>query len=106
VTLFAGSAAVLVHAYGLIGYGLAEFVALTAYVLLHRATRQSVSFSYTRAIPWILAFVPPLFAPLVPWPWSLLLLLAIAPVALSPPARRQLGEYFTVFKGGLGQAAR
>ncbi len=90
--LFGLAAFIAVPRIGLLGYGAAEFAAMGSYFLLHRSVRQFVAVRYSRALPWILAFPPVLFVPLVGWPWSLALLLpACAVIARSRP-RGQIRE--------------
>jgi PST family polysaccharide transporter len=66
VAVLAASAAVFVPAWGVSGYGVAEIVAVAAYFVLHRATVAVLPVSYTRAVPWAVAFTPPMFFLLVP----------------------------------------
>ncbi len=98
IVLFVGTALLLVPRMGLVGYGLAEVAALASYPLIHFYVAQVFSFSYARALPWFLAFVPPLFFPLVGYPWGLGLWAITLAVSLSSVARAQLGEYWLYFK--------
>jgi O-antigen/teichoic acid export membrane protein len=95
VVLFAGGALLLVPWLGLQGYGLAEVVALGSYLVIHVYVARLFAFSYERSWPWLMAFVPPLFVPLVGLPWGLGLCVCTVVVALSKTARSQLGEYWT-----------
>ena len=90
--LLAGSV-VLVPRLGLIGYGWAELLSIGYLIVLDRAIKRLFPLSYRQALPWLVAFVPPVFGPLLPMPWRLLLLAPAALVALIPAARRQLREY-------------
>ena len=73
VVLFAGTATIAVPALGLLGYGLAELVALPAYLLLHRAVGRACGApGYWWAIAWYLAFAIPIFlSPVAPWTLAL-----------------------------------
>jgi PST family polysaccharide transporter len=94
VTLFAGAALLFVPWFGLQGYGLAEVAALGSYVVIHIYVARLFEFSYERSLPWLLAFVPPLFVPLVGLPWGLGLCVCTVVAALSGTARSQLSEYW------------
>jgi O-antigen/teichoic acid export membrane protein len=85
---------VLVPRLGLIGYGCAELLSAGYLIVLDRAIKRLFPFSYRRAVPWLVAFVPPVFASLLAMPWPVILWVpAAALVALSPAARAQIGEY-------------
>lgn len=94
IALFAGAALLLIPRIGLQGYGLAEAVALGSYPVLHLYIVQLFAVGYRRAWLWLLAFVPPLFLPLVGFPWGFLLWAAALAVGLSGAARAQIGEYW------------
>ncbi len=93
VLLFVGGNLFLVPRFGLLGYGLGVVIALTSYTVVHAQVFRLFSFSYARALPWLLGFVPPLFAAFVAFPWSLTLWLPVGLVALLPQQRRQIAEY-------------
>lgn len=94
VALFAGAAAILIPWIGLKGYGLAEIVALGSYLIIHLYTSRVFTFGYGRAWPWLLAFVPPLFLPLIGYPWGFGLWACVPMVGLSRSARAQIAEYW------------
>ena len=94
VALFAGAALLFVPWLGLQGYGLAEVAALGSYVVVHIFVARLFTFSYERSWPWLLAFVPPLFVPLVGLPWGLGLCVCTVVAALSGTARSQVSEYW------------
>ncbi len=98
IVLFAGTALLLVPRMGLVGYGLAEVAALASYPLIHLSVARLFPFSYARALPWFVAFVPPLFFPLVGYPWGLGLWAFPLVASLSSVARQQLGEYWLYFR--------
>jgi O-antigen/teichoic acid export membrane protein len=94
IALFAGAAFLLVPRLGVMGYGLAEVVALVSYPIIHCYVALLFAFDYGRALPWLVAFIPPLSFPLVGFPWGLgLLAFTLVPV-LSAGARTQVREYW------------
>lgn len=93
VLLFALGSAFLVPRVGLIGYGLAEVVALSSYAVIHLQVRRLFDFTYARAVPWLIGFTIPLFGVFLPFPLGLLLWLPVFALALMPRQRRQLHEY-------------
>ena len=95
IVLFAGAALLLVDRLGLLGYGLAELVALASYPVLHFLAIRLLDFNYNRALPWLVAFVPPLFLPLTGLPWGIGLWISALGVALlSKGAHSQIREYW------------
>ena len=105
VALFVAAALVLVPRFELRGYGLAEVVALLSYVVIHLFVARTFDFSYARAWPWLLAFAPPLFVPLVGLPWGLLLWSGLLAAALSGGARSQVREYWSLVRKRRGSEA-
>lgn len=94
--VFATASYVLVDAVGIAGYGWAELVAIGTYAVLHRAAQSTIGFGYAAALPWLIAFVPPMFAPLVDLDVRFLLWLPAAAALCLPAARRQLTESLRV----------
>ena len=87
---------------GIVAYGIGHLVASVAFVIADRAARKTVpSFSYRRALPWVLAFSAPIFAPIVTWPWSLLLWAPTVLVAAMPKRRAEIAEYLRVGRRAL-----
>ena len=66
---------------------------LAAYVLLDRQVRQLFAVSYLDALPWVVAFAPPLFALYVPGPAVPLLWLPLVAIALRRRQREQIRGY-------------
>lgn len=97
VTLFAGTALLLVPEMGLVGYGLAETVALSSYVVLHLCLARVFAFEYNRTWPWLLAFVPPTFSALAGFPWGLALWVFALTVVLNRRSREQVRGYWVYF---------
>jgi PST family polysaccharide transporter len=95
ITLFAGAAWLLVDEIGILGYGLAEVVALASYPIIHFCVARLFAFNYRRAQRWLLAFVPPLFLPLTGLPWGLgLWAFTLGVLLLSGGAHAQIREYW------------
>jgi O-antigen/teichoic acid export membrane protein len=97
IALFAGGAVICVRSFGFVGYGFAELIALAGYLLLDHQTRKVFPVSYADALPWVLAFTPPLFALylpalLVPALWAPLVV-----IGLHPRQRRQIRGYLSYF---------
>jgi O-antigen/teichoic acid export membrane protein len=95
LALFAGGAAICVPRFGVVGYGYGELIALAAYVFLDRAVRQLFAVSYAEAVPWMIAFTPPLFALYLPPAAVPLLWLPLLAVALRATQRDQLRSYLS-----------
>jgi O-antigen/teichoic acid export membrane protein len=93
LALFGGGAALCVWRFGIVGFGYGELIALAAYVLLDRKVRQVFAVSYLEALPWVVAFTPPLFALYVPAPAVPLLWLPFLAIALQPRQREQIRGY-------------
>jgi PST family polysaccharide transporter len=92
--LFTGSALVLIPRFGLVGYGLAEVVAIASYPAIHRRTARIVGITYRGTVPWLVALVPPLFAAVLPIPLAPLLWMpAIGVLVLLPREREKLVGY-------------
>jgi O-antigen/teichoic acid export membrane protein len=98
VALLLPTALVLVPAIGLIGWGVASLTTLLSLVVSDRVVRRVVTPDYRRVIPWVLAFVPPLFIATVGMPAGLLLLAPTVLALSSPAPRRQLGGYATLVR--------
>jgi PST family polysaccharide transporter len=95
IALFAGAALLLVDKLGLLGYGLAEIVALVSYPIIHFSVTRVFTVDYSRAQPWVVAFVPPLFFPLTGLPWGIgLWASAVGVLLLSNAAHLQIREYW------------
>jgi O-antigen/teichoic acid export membrane protein len=93
IVLFAGGSLILVPRLGLVGYGLAEVVAMASYVVIHVQVFRIFSFSYARALPWLLGFAPAFFVPFLTYPWYLISWLLALVATLLPKQRRQISEY-------------
>jgi O-antigen/teichoic acid export membrane protein len=98
VALLLPSALVLVPAFGLIGWGVASLVTLVSLAVSDRVVRRVVAPDYSAALPWAVAFVPPLFIATVGLPGGLLLLVPTVFALALPSARRQLGGYATLVR--------
>ena len=80
----------LVPAIGAVGYGLAAILSVLSVVYLDRAVRRLVDFSYREMLPFAIALLPPLLAPLVALPYEILLFVPMAAVLAIPRTRRQV----------------
>ena len=99
VAVLAASAAVAVPQWGVAGYGVAEVVAIATYYVLHRATVAVLPVSYGRAVPWVVAFTPPMFFLLVPVELRVLLFVPAAVVLARARPRAELTELVRVARG-------
>jgi O-antigen/teichoic acid export membrane protein len=90
--LFSFSAFLLVRHFGILGYGLAEVIALLSYFVIHFRLEKELRPSYSNAWPWVLGFGPPLFAPILPHFWIPLLFLPLLIVLLQPIHRKQVAQ--------------
>jgi PST family polysaccharide transporter len=107
VALFAGAAVLLVDRLGLVGYGLAEVVALGSYIIIHRRMARVFDFDYVKVRPWLLASAPPLFFPFLGFPWGILLCVpAVAALAFDRSAHAQLREYASYAMRNYGRRFR
>lgn len=93
VGLLAVGALLLVPRIGLLGYGLAEMVAMAAYVIIHQHVMRLFPFSFRSSVPWFLAFAPPIFVTTVPLPYALLLFLPTIALLSLGRFRAVLGHY-------------
>lgn len=98
LALFAGGAAFCVPRFGVVGFGYGELIALVAYALLDRAVRRQFDVSYAEALPWVVAFTPPLFALYLPPKAVPLLWLPLLLIALRNDQRSQLRSYFSYIR--------
>jgi O-antigen/teichoic acid export membrane protein len=98
VFLFAGAALLLVPRMGLRGYGLSELAAIGSTVVLHAWVTQLFPVSYRRVLPWFVAFLPPLYAPLVGWPWAAALALPAGFAFADRLARGQVLEAWSLIR--------
>lgn len=104
VIVFGAACAILIPHVGLVGYGLAEIVALSSYFILDVQTRKLFSVSYDRVFPWLVGFVPALFTGLLPTPWQPVLLVPLVLISLFPQQRQQIHDYFKIFRNGLSRS--
>ena len=98
IILFAGGALLLLPRWGLLGYGLAELVALLGYLIIHLQVRRLFSPSYLSVIPWVLAFMPPVWATLINFPGGLLLWLPLVGVLALGGPRKKVLDYLSMIK--------
>jgi hypothetical protein len=100
VTVFAIFAEVLVRSSGVQGYGWADVASVATALIVHRAVAKRLQFSYRAAMPWLVAFAPPLFVHQVGMPVGLLLWLPAMAVVVTPWGRRELAVAWAVVRRG------
>lgn len=89
------AALLLVPPFGLMGYAVAQLVALTAMFLKNLELRRMTGVTYRRARPWLVATAPLVTLPLLPpWIWPAALAIPLI-VVLLPAPRRELRGYVT-----------
>ena len=91
--VFGALAILLVREAGVVGYGVAETVAIAAYVVLHVQLARFFRPSYRSAAVRLVVLGPPIFAALLPPPWGLALFLSMPLLLLSPRERSQIRGY-------------
>ncbi|MBD1933252.1 MULTISPECIES: oligosaccharide flippase family protein [Cyanophyceae] len=102
MALFAGAAFLLLPRLGLIGYGWAEIVALTSYVVIHfYLVRDIGNPDYRLTGLWWGAFAAALFAYQLGW-WAAL---GLVVVALLPSTHRKLRDYIKSIRGAKSEGA-
>jgi hypothetical protein len=70
-----------------------------------REVRKIVTPDYRPALPWVIAFIPPLFIVTVGLPFGLLLLAPTVFVLTTPAPRRQLSGYAELVRSRLRRPA-
>jgi PST family polysaccharide transporter len=93
VFLFYLSAALLVPRYGISGYAWSEVIVLPVYAVIHLQVKTFFRPNYRKVFPWIVVFTPPLFGPLLPTKFVLLLWLPLILSFCLPQFRTQLSKY-------------
>jgi O-antigen/teichoic acid export membrane protein len=86
-------ASLLVPTLGLSGFGIAYIASSVPLLIVHFAARRIVFYRTARTLWWLAAFGPPIFFPLVQWPYRLVLLVPLGLVLLRPSARTELAGY-------------
>jgi O-antigen/teichoic acid export membrane protein len=105
VVLLAPAAFLLLGAMGLLGFGIASVITTLSLLVSDQEVRAIVSPDYRRAIPWALAFIPPLFIATVGLPVGLLLLVPTVFALTKPAPRRQLRDYAMLARSRLRRPA-
>ncbi len=98
IILFAGSAFLFLPCFGLPGYGLAELAALLSYAMIHFQVNRIFTLSYTKAAPWLISFLPPLFMTIFTIPFGFFLWTPLLLVLSIPDVRRELAGYIRIVK--------
>jgi PST family polysaccharide transporter len=105
VLLLVPAAFLLLPAMGLIGFGVATAITSLSLLVSDREVRAIVPPDYRRTMPWVIAFIPPLFIVTVGVPVGLLLLLPTLFVFTTPAPRRQLSGYAMLIRSRLRRPA-
>lgn len=96
ILLFTGTAWLSTPHFGILGYGLAELVAILSYTVIHNKYSKYIGhLHYGIAIWWALAFSFALF-------WSEIGLIALLPITITlllPKSKETLRSYFIFIKG-------
>jgi len=87
------AAYLLVPTLGIDGYGVAAILATAGWLLVYRQARRIQPFDPYRPVPWLVALVPPVLSPLLPWPANLVPLASLALLVVVPDLRRQVRTY-------------
>lgn len=86
-----GTASVLlVHAFGLVGFGYASLVILASTVYTHFAAARYAIIRYRRLIVPLAGLVPPTLAPVIPLPWAFLTVIPVIALVVLPSTRQEL----------------
>jgi O-antigen/teichoic acid export membrane protein len=104
LTLLVALCAALAPLAGVQGFGIALLASQLGCFLLDREVRRLFDYRFRRAVPWLLAFLPPVFVPLVGLPVGLLLWLPAALVAVAPLPRTTLAAYARTARGAMLRA--
>jgi PST family polysaccharide transporter len=90
--LLFSAALILVPRYGLTGYAISETIGIGAQYFNHQATKKLLgqSANYRGALPWVILLVPPLFAPAVEFPYSVLCVAIPLLILAVPQSRREV----------------
>jgi O-antigen/teichoic acid export membrane protein len=89
LVVLAGASALLVHWFGIVGFGLATLVSLVGQVVVDRMVRRITDFSYRALLPFAVALVPLALVPVLPLPLAPLLFIPMAVVACVPSVRAE-----------------
>lgn len=96
--LFFAAALVLVPRLGVPGYGLAQIVSMTVLWEKNRQIHKIAGVRSRRALPWLVASIPILFVPLLPWYLALATLIPLVVVVAIPAPRKEITTYVRAFR--------
>jgi O-antigen/teichoic acid export membrane protein len=102
--MLVGLCASLAPLIGVEAFGVALLVSQVGCFLLDREVRAVLDYRFRRAVPWLMAFLPPVFVPFAGLPAGLLLWLPAALVCLAPLPRTTLAGYARVARGAVLRA--
>ncbi len=101
IGLLFGIAFALVPRWGIMGWAFAMAVHPLGFVWSERRVKNLLEVKYGSLLCWLAASVPPLFAPYISWPLSLLLLMPAVVICQTRWARGQLREYAGYVRGAI-----
>lgn len=104
LVLLVALCAALAPAAGVQAFGIALLASQLGCFLLDREVRRVLDYRFRRAVPWLMAFLPPVFVPFVGLPFGLLLWLPAALVSLAPLPRTTLAAYVRMARGAVLRA--
>lgn len=104
--IFFGVALFLVPRLGLFGYALAQISSMSAMWLKNREIHRIAGVRSRRALPWLVAMLPLLLLPLLPWYGILTAPLPLLIVLCVPAPRRELITYVRAVREVGGRASR
>ncbi|MFA4886188.1 MAG: oligosaccharide flippase family protein [Desulfotomaculaceae bacterium] len=96
IILFAGGAFLFLPRFGLLGYGLAEILALFSYIIIHFQVKRIFLLSYMKVLPWLISFLPSLFTSIFVLPSGFFLLIPLLIVLFVPAFNRELARYIRI----------
>jgi len=99
-----GLCAALAPLVGVQAFGIALLASQLGCFLLDREVRRVFDYRFRRAVPWLMAFIPPVFVPFVGLPLGLLLWLPAALVVMAPLPRTTLAAYARTARGAVLRA--
>jgi O-antigen/teichoic acid export membrane protein len=101
LALLVALCAALAGAAGVQAFGIALLASQLGCLMLDREVRRVLDYRFRRAVPWLMAFLPPVFVPLVGLPAGLLLWLPAVLVVTAPLPRTTLAGYARTARGAM-----
>jgi PST family polysaccharide transporter len=104
LVLLVALCAALAGTAGVQAFGIALLASQLGCLMLDREVRRVLDYRFRRAVPWLMAFLPPVFVPLVGLPAGLLLWLPAMLVVTAPLPRTTLAAYARTVRGAMLRA--